>query len=220
MNNFVKGTALAALLVAGATAAGAATVAFDLTTAGNTYGWTQSFVSGGVTMGVSGYNYTPTAVVGSNVVLTQQIGVAGGTNGLGACSKAKSASDTNCGSGNLIDAQIAPELLKFTFSENVKILSVEWNNNDANDHFDLFTGTPLAFVSSGFTAGPPGRINTFAPALGPLSMFAVGNQTRSDQYRIANIVIETAAVPLPAAGFLLAGAIGGLGALRRKRKAA
>lgn len=220
MKNLAKTAVVAAALAIGASAADATTVTFDLTVSGNTYGWTQSFTSGGVTMDVSGYNYSLPVVVGNPVTLTQQIGVAGGTNGLGACSNATSPSDTSCGRSDLIDALTAPELLRFSFSQAVQILSVEWNNNDSNDHFDLFTGSTLEFASAGFTAGPPGRTNVFNPALGPLSVFGVGNQTPSDQYRIASIVIETAAVPVPAAGLLLAGGLGGLAALRRKRKAA
>ncbi|MFV0385997.1 VPLPA-CTERM sorting domain-containing protein [Paracoccus sp. (in: a-proteobacteria)] len=200
--------------------ASAAVVNFDFTSSGNNYSWTKSFTVDGVTVGVSAYNYTPAAGIGDDVALGGQIGVSQSTPGLGACSAATSPNDNNCGKNPLVDAGTAPELLKFTFSEDVTITGILYANNDQNDHVDYFFGPALTFAGGFLTPQPPSRQDL--SSYGPLSLFALGNQTPSDQYRIAGLQIETSSapvVPLPASALLLMGGVGGLAALRRRKKA-
>ena len=49
------------------------------------------------------------------------------------------------------------------------------------------------------------------------TVFAIGVKDNHDEFKIRQIGVELAPVPLPAAGFLLLAGLGGLGLARRRR---
>jgi hypothetical protein len=105
----------------------------------------------------------------------------------------------------------------------VKILSITWNNNDTNDLIDVFVGPNFTLTNRFNAIDPPDRTDLLG--IGPLSIFAVGLQDKSDELRVAGIkfsyeVDNPPVIPLPAAGWLLIAGVGGLAALKRKKRAA
>ncbi|TGD63023.1 VPLPA-CTERM sorting domain-containing protein [Tabrizicola sp. WMC-M-20] len=85
------------------------------------------------------------------------------------------------------------------------------------DSFDLFLGSEFALT------GQVGSTVSFAD-LAAVGSFAVGASGKYDAFKITGITAEhiepVAAVPLPAGGLLLLTAMGGIAALKRRRKAA
>lgn len=232
-NEHVRRTALGAAvsavgLVAFSAAAGAVTVTAEFDFTGNGYAWSPSYTVGDLTVDVEGYNYTAqdfSFEEGNSVTLLNRIGVSINTNGLGACSAATEPTDTNCGTRPQLDGQNDPELLQFSFSQDVTITGILFANNDQNDLVDVFIGDNLEYVVASNTPLPPDRLSL--AGFGPISNLGVGNQTFSDQYRIASISVSYEMippppppnpVPLPAAGWMLLAGLGGMTALRRRRK--
>lgn len=226
----------AALSVAGmlalSTSAGAVTVTAEFDLTGNGYAWSPSYTVGGLTMDIAGYSYDAqnfSDEEGESVDLLQQIGTRSDQPGMGACTFATSPSDTNCGSRPTLDGRGEDaELLSFTFSQEVFITGVLFANNDSNDLVDIFAGDDLEYVLAGNTPLPPERLSL--SGFGALTRFAVGNQDFSDQYRIAAISVSYEMipppppppppnpVPLPAAGWMMIAGLGGLTAMRRRRR--
>lgn len=209
----------ALVLMAGGASAAPVTLAYDFTngsvSASDSLGYTQ----GGVGLTVTGFLYTAPQTINANVKVNQQ-----NNNGLGVCGTWVVGNTGNC-AGPLLDGGAGVndnELLKFSFSKSVELVSIAFRQNDQNDPFDLFLGEPLVFQAAYPMPGPPSRVYTFAEPYFVGSVFGIGLQGNSDQGRIAGFTVRytPAVVPLPAAGFLLIGALGGLAALRRRRRAA
>lgn len=233
LNRHLRRTAFGAVIgtvgmVAFSAAAGAVTLTADFDFSGSGYAWSPSYTIGDLTVDVTGYNYTAQDFdfeEGNSVTLLNQIGVSLNTNGLGGCSAATEPSDTNCGTRPQLDGQVNPELLQFSFSQAVTITGILFANNDQNDLVDIFIGDNLEYVVDSNTPLPPDRLSL--AGFGPILNLGVGNQTFSDQYRIASISVSYEMippppppnpVPLPAAGWMLLAGLGGLTAMRRRRR--
>lgn len=113
-----------------------------------------------------------------------------------------------------LDGQV-DERLTFTFDFAVRFLSVLFNDIDDNDPYDIYvdTGSGLQLVTGDAEDNP----YVFNPSLvgNTLQIAVDGN---ASAFRVKSL--EVAAVPLPAAGWLMLAGLGGLAALRRKRRAA
>lgn len=206
----IKKWLLAATMAAGvATGASAATVV-DLT--GNSEGPSLTFndVLAGVDLTV-----TPTNASASNDSVTQT------GNGLGV-----SGTNTACafwlcfevGDGpEGLDSKWGYEALTFTFTEAVKLGSLGFSLFDASDDYTITVNgvsvqsdeNPYDFgweVADTFNIGVIfGDDTTIFPKI-------------YDDFRVSSLTV--AAVPLPAAGWLMLAGLGGLAATRRRRKSA
>lgn len=201
-----------------ASASSAATVTFDFSAA-SSGNWANSlsYTVGGVGLTVTGADTT-----GASGKVQTWAGA-----GLGM----KSATDCTLlgicyGMDHQIDTEGRDDIVKFLFSQAVKIKSIAFNYVDPGDMFNFLAGG-----STQFTAGVSSVV-AINSALG--TNFGVGAAQGSkvvcalrctkvytnSAFKLKSITIETAAVPVPAAGLVLVGGLGALGLVRRRRKAA
>ena len=194
--------AVAALMV-GALPAAAAT--FDFSTAPNAgaNSWTAAGINATATAGHYRDFPNPDTIICSDCdEVTRNSG------GLGV--------DSHFLDGGSVDGSFRNDLITLTFDTVVHFTSVLFSSWGPGDSFDLFLDGALvepeerSADSSGFysLAGLTGMSISFGADAGLLGSF--------DSYRVSEL--EVAPVPLPAAGFLLLGGVGGLAMLRRKKK--
>lgn len=208
--NGLKTFALAATLAtAGLAGSGAAAATVNLGTGGDATGDgsnTGSFSSGGVTGTISagcGFYGSDTDCDLSSAADTPTIQIT--ANGMGV------QSDHDL-LNNQIDSANNGEYLTFTFDTTVSLLSVDFAGfNPSVDNYDIYINGAL-YVNSG-TADPlTGPIN------GVTSLTIVaGGDCGCDAFKVKSFV---AAVPLPAGGLMLAGALGAVGLVKRRRRRA
>tara|TARA_Y100001933_G_scaffold27806_1_gene23301 strand:- start:8450 stop:9052 length:603 start_codon:yes stop_codon:yes gene_type:complete len=112
-----------------------------------------------------------------------------------------------------LDGQV-DEFLVFTFDQTVSLFTILFDDVDSDDDWDLFVDT-----GSGFTqVANDNTDNPFTFALGTDgNRVSIGADGRNDSFRVREITV--AAVPLPAAGWLMLAGLGGIAALRRRKKA-
>ena len=112
-----------------------------------------------------------------------------------------------------LDGQV-DEFLVFTFDQTVSLFTILFDDVDSDDDWDLFVDT-----GSGFTlVADDNTDNPFTFALGTDgNRVSIGADGRNDSFRVREITV--AAVPLPAAGWLMLAGLGGIAALRRRKKA-
>ncbi|MFZ3582788.1 VPLPA-CTERM sorting domain-containing protein, partial [Loktanella sp. DJP18] len=100
----------------------------------------------------------------------------------------------------------------------VALTGITFSYADGNDDFDLKLSDGTFVSNLGLTNNGSNRTYSFAtPYKG--SIFGIGANHSSDGFKIRSISYDVVppAVPVPAAGFLLIGALAGFGALRRRK---
>lgn len=222
-----------------APAATAATYTFDFTTEGR--GWQEDFTvgatGGGATLGVSGGRFTDDSngrpIYTSDARVATWVGA-----GLGVCNKYDDEGrQQGCeDEQHEIDGLGYNDLAIFdVIGDGVyELVSVAFGYVDSNDDFDFFlniAGDGIGLLRDMADVDIPGSgLYTFAPGTLVTSTFGIGADGGScdrngrncvgDNFKIREITLrEVAPIPLPAAGFLLLGALGALGVAARRRKA-
>ncbi len=207
----IKKWLIAATLAAGmATGASAATVV-------NLAGGPSEGSSLTLATGLAGINVTvtPTNSNVANDTVTRDgngLGVAGSST-LGPCPFCITLTDPDTG----LDTLTGYEALTFTFSEAVKLGSLGFSLFDASDDYTITVNgvstasdeNPFSFGWEEATSFKVGVIFGDDKTVFPSVI---------DSFRVSELTI--AAVPLPAAGWLMLAGLGGLAATRRRRKAA
>ena len=203
---------------------------------GGAFGSSDSFTysANGLSFTVTGFNHT-------NGVLGTQTNLVKRQKGLGAQSAGEN--------GALIDGFGSPEMVVLDFGQNVKIKKIVVGHADKSDKLALatYTGSALDTYRDGLTVKKKktkdGNYNGTRKDIGSAflgakrklegSVIGIGAGDSNDNFVIKRIRLvydeptesgsaasaPVAPVPLPAGGILLVGALGGLGLMRRRRKA-
>lgn len=113
-----------------------------------------------------------------------------------------------------------------TFSESVSIAELIFGYYDSSENFRWMYDSSgdgsigvNDFISNSTNAGSDAKFSEFNPT-GILSkVWAVGAFGRYDDWKFKAVTVnyEPSVVPLPATGLLLAGALAGFGAMRRRK---
>ncbi|MFN3846459.1 MAG: VPLPA-CTERM sorting domain-containing protein [Paracoccaceae bacterium] len=244
MKHFVSSSLLAAtLVVSGMTAAQAATVSVDFNfegLSGNTAAALNfTDVDTGLMLAVTPHNFADISTIGANATITAnypEVAIGINNNGIGVCEPNTGAAANCKGSdeldgGGSVDKGVRSttdnELLLFAFDRIVSSITVIWSNNDTNDRISLFEGAALTLTNI-FNAIAPSDSSQALAITGPLDVFGLGVQGDSDQVRIAGLRVSferdvppppLPPVPLPAAGWMMLAGLGGLAAMRRRKRA-
>lgn len=203
-----KSMALIALL--SASGAPAMAVTFDLTGSGPTEP-SKTFTQGGVSVTVTAQSF----VDATNTIVANPFGaVTQNANGLGVQGSRFDRFPEITGPA----LGIFGELMTFTFSKPVRNLSAMFGEVDGDDDADVFVDGSILVediaLSNGGTnmLAAPSDLVARSISFGAdaaLAIFGGG-----DDFRVTSI--SATVVPVPAAGLLLAGALGALGVARRR----
>ncbi|WMJ08457.1 PEP-CTERM sorting domain-containing protein [Nitrosomonas sp. sh817] len=210
---------LTGLLAASQTQAAAVTFNFSSSNA-----WTKSdlvFNSGTDSVTVGAFNGGNDTSVSSTRVF-----VGANSAGLVACSGGNSntgGSATGCsGDEHTISSNGADEDIKFTFSQEVTLLSATfkyWDGKGSSasdmDDFSLFVGTTPRFTDQTIITGSNDGTATFnfATVGGDLtdSVFYIGARGDGDTFKLYSLTVEIPAVPEPSTYLLMLSGLGLLG---------
>ena len=230
MKKVLLSSAVMALFASGASAA-----VFDIDFSVNSAVLPQSSLTfndaggSGLTLDVtaSEYNIFSGALQSPSYSVGQYFG------GLGVCSGTVTDSGDGCsGDNHQVDGSNGDEIVIFSFSDVVEILSVTLSLVGGNDQFDFITYEPdnegliwsVDPAGTGtVTTNTADFVNTASFYPGPQSftgsLFGVGAPLGNDEFKITGLSFDytPAPVPLPAAGWMLIAGIGGLAAMRRRQ---
>jgi hypothetical protein len=195
--------------------AGAAALALFVVSASQSSATTVNFATGGNGTNVGGSvtgGLTYTTLATATGYLNQDgAAVTQTINGLGINGKPDSQS-------TLIDNSPGSEMLTITFSWAVKLVNISLGFLDSLDNVYIATNnTPEGHYG-------PGLTNPISISENYVTWFSIrAKEVGARVYGTDRFTLATAniaAVPVPAAGFLLMGALGGLAALRRRKNLA
>jgi hypothetical protein len=211
----LSSVALAAVILT-AGGASAATLSFDFRDASS-----NVFTSGGVTLTATGHRLNSNGTIGSQRTLGLY------DSGLGVTSSS--------GDQHLVDgAGDHNDVVRFAFSQTVRILSVTLAYADRNDTFSFGYQGNSGYVHVTSAQGLTNGNTTWNTAANPdearysfnsaywSSIFGIGAIDGDSEFKIAAMTVETApsVVPLPAAGWALIAGLGALAAVKRRKSAA
>lgn len=130
--------------------------------------------------------------------------------------------DNNNGTGGSdgsdVDGFGSNDILIFSFLKPVKLFDVIFENVSGNDDFVFYLPGATPSGTENDIVGPFGFGDEGFFSFGGLttSTFGIGALGGNDDFRVSSI--DVAAVPLPAAGFVLLSALAGAGVAYRRRK--
>lgn len=181
----------------------------------------HGFSSGDLTLTATGYKHW-------NGNLGQQISVGQWSTGLG--------TQFYGDSDHKVEGSGADEMVVFSFNKEVKLEKVWISYYDRYDDIEVASySTSLSLLDlksdvdldgtvygSSNTSNDIGWTNLSSVEKLVSSILGLGADHSDDQFKISKIKVSyegaPPAVPLPASGLLLIGALGGMGALRRRKK--
>lgn len=221
-----------AALLAGAGAASAATI--DLNVGKDWTQGTHTYTTGPYSVTVEARNYTGAGnLTGADPYLASWSGSAGG---IGICNPGtddKKASSAGCYKDeHTVDGEGPNEVAIFDFgSLVVQLTSITFAYSDKWDLYDVFlygngTGSAPTGSDTGnkITTSWTEKTRTVSDFLiGPGSIFGIGIGNEAGDVKIQALhfdVVPPNVIPLPAAGWLLLAGVGGMAAMKRRRKAA
>lgn len=219
-------TAIAALGVAatlafGAGAAGAATLHFDLSGPTSKNKSSFSYSEGGVDLTVTGMSCG--VFKGPNHKSCEDEKIDRWETGIGM--------DRGPLDAHQVDGLGRNEFLKLAFSPSITLKKLQFTYADKHDEFSFYTmgASGWQYVGdgnacqSGISCGNNATAHwfTFAGTYTG-SYFLLGATGAFDAWKLKGVKVdyEPEVIPLPAAGWLLLGGLGGLAAIKRRRKAA
>lgn len=112
-----------------------------------------------------------------------------------------------------IDGFILRDALILTFDQLVKLTEAAFGDVQRNDDWDIYIDNGSGSFSQ---LADDSTDNPFQFGDSLVKRIAFGADGLDDDFRVKSLTVS--AVPLPAGGLLLIGAVGGLAALRRRRK--
>lgn len=137
------------------------------------------------------------------------------SNGLGVCSDVD---EGYCDENHEVDGLETDEMVRFTFDQTIKLLSVAFSYVDSNDDFAFKFFDPAGQYYNALDINNSGSYTFSQTWTG--TQFGIGAQGWNDNFKIKSLTFDyVAPIPLPAGGILLLTALGGLGVAARRRKA-
>jgi len=137
----------------------------------------------------------------------------------------------SAGDSHTVDGQYRDDFIEISFDKEVHVTEISFGFVDNKDYFRILTDTnDDNAIGIGDTYGDAVKItattNPFEMDL-TTDFFAVGAFGSKDNWKLKTVTVsyktppsnEPPAVPLPAAGWMLVAGLGGLGAMRARRKA-
>ncbi|WP_424984411.1 VPLPA-CTERM sorting domain-containing protein [Microbulbifer sp. S227A] len=107
---------------------------------------------------------------------------------------------------------IIDERMTFTFDQDVSMEAINFANFGWSDSYDIYVDSGAGMTLLDSSSSNP---YSFSPYLVGSSL-TIGVDGALSSFRVNSL--EVSAVPLPASGLLLLGGLGGIAALRRRRK--
>lgn len=222
--NYFKTIGAAAILLSASTAANAASIDFsNIATGGLLLG---PFNVGGAALTIDADTFNvvqPASLPIFDITLNNDVdaAVTVDNEGLGV----DNGGGANPGSDD-VDGRNFNDILLFSFDRAVDLFRIDFDNTDNNDDFVFFAisdafelagSISVEFFDIGSDGSDEGFFN-FGPAIAG-TIFGIGAVQNNDNFRVEGMTVEVSAVPLPAAGLMLLAGVGGLAAMRRRKKA-
>jgi hypothetical protein len=129
-----------------------------------------------------------------------------------------------------VDGKYSNEFLKLSFSPTVTIESVSFTYFSDNDNSQFYTwtgsmwdfeGTANACPGTGSCSGGANTVREYVfSGTYTGEHFLIGSRGRHHDWKLAGASVTFNPIPLPAAGWMLLAGVGGLAAMKRRRKKA